>query len=163
MMKVDVKVSGNMIDGRQGWAYVCNSGNVVVLKADMDAPQEYDDYKTFGQLKVGFNHRGHESFGYGHLEVEKGKWSIGGWGCGIHADFGFSDMMELIDGAGLPKVRQDDIVAVALYTKELRAATLSLFKVGRVDINCMTIARLIPLTDEEMKEVAQDVNRWVNR
>ena len=164
-MRYDIKINGNVFGGRQGWAYICNSMRVPVLKADLDKEQEYKEngFCIYDDVQVVWNYRGAERNYIGTLEVNKGEWSIGGSGACLHADFGFSDMMESIENANAPIVREGAIVAVALYSKALKVATLSLFKVGKVNINCMTIAKLIPLTGEEMQEVKADANRWCDR
>ena len=163
MMRNDIQINGNTIGGRQGWAYVCNSMDIAVLKADLDKKQEYDDYKTFGDVRVIWNYRGTESTKVGTLEVENGKWGIGSAGCMLKAHFGFHDMMTSIEESNLPIIRANEVVAIALYSKENEVATLNLFRVGKVDINCMTVARLTPLSDEEMQEVKKDADRWCNR
>ena len=162
-MKLDIQINGNYIGGRQGWAYICNSMRFAVLKADLEKEQEYDDFKTFGNVKVIWNYRGEENGSVGTLEVSEGKWKIGGHGCCIKSSFGFSDMMDGIDNANLPIIRKDDIVAIAMYDKGNEIAILGLYRVGRIDINCMTMTSLTPLTDEEMQEVKKDAERWCNR
>lgn len=161
-MRLDIKVNGNMIDGRQGWAYICNSMRFAVLKADMDKEQKYDDFKTFGKVRVAYTHRGHESFITGRLEVESGKWMIGSWGCMLKGDFGFFDKVESIATANLQTIRKDDVVAISLYSVDHEIASLLLFKVGSIDSNCQTVTTLKPLTDEEMAQVKADAERWCN-
>jgi hypothetical protein len=162
-MKIDIQINGNVIGGRQGWAYICNSMRFAVLKADLDKEQEYKDFQTFGNVKVIWNYRGEENGANGTLEISDGKWKIGGHGCMLKASFGFSDMMDGIENANIPTVRKDDIVAIATYSKQYEVAVLSLFKVGRIDIHCTTMASLTPLTDEEMQAVKADAVRWCNR
>lgn len=163
MRKNDIQINGNVIGGRQGWAYICNSMKFAVLKADLEQDQEYDSFKTFGNVRVIWDYRGTDSCMTGTLEVENGKWSIGSWGCCIKADFGFHDMIESINDANLPVIRKDDVVAIAMYSDRIDFASLSLFRVGRIDINCQTVTRLTPLTDEEMQEIKKDADRWCNR
>lgn len=81
----------------------------------------------------------------------------------MSARFGFSDALELVADANLPIIRPNDIVAIAKIIEHDgdKSLLLSLFKLSeRVDVNCMTVASLIPLTDEEMKKVADDADRW---
>ena len=164
-MRNDIQISGNIIGGRQGWAYICNSMRFTVLKADMDKEQEYgaDGYNTFGQVRVAWNYKSDELTLTGTLECENGTWMIGSGGCGIHSQFGFSDMMESINDANNPVIRKDDIVAIALFSQESKFATLNLFKVGKIDSNCITVTTFIPLTAEEMEQVKNDADRWCNR
>lgn len=159
----DIKINGNVIGGRQGWAYICNSMKFAVLKADMEKEHEYDDYRVFEKVRVVYSHRGSESLSEAQLEVEKGEWFIGSWGCCIKSSFGFHDMMKSIEQANSPIIREGDVVAIALYSDKIEFASLSLFKVGKVDINCQVVARLNPLTDEEMQKVKDDADRWCNR
>ncbi len=162
-MKLDIKTVKNAIGGRQGIAYVCNSAKFAVLKADIDTPSEYKDFRTFGNVRVEWTYKGQTSYTNGTLEVENGKWSIGGHGACLKADFGFSDIMELIDNANAPIIRTNDIVAIAVFSKENGFVMFNLFKVGRIDIHSITMATLTPLTVEEMEEVKNDAKRWCNR
>ena len=159
----DIQINGNVIGGRQGWAYTCNSMQITVLKVDLDREQEYEDYKTFDKVRVVWNYRGNESLADGQLECEKGEWSIGGWGCCIHSQFTFSDMFNSIEESNRQIIREGQIVALAFFSKSLEVATLSLYKIGKVNIHCQTMAHLIPLTDEEMQEVKKNAEDWCNR
>lgn len=159
----DIQINGNVIGGRQGWAYTCNSMKITVLKVDLDKEQEYKDYQTFEMVNVIWNYHGEESRADGQLECEKGEWSIGGFGACLHSQFTFSDMFESIESSNRQVIREGQIVALALFSKSLEVATLSLYKVGKVNIHCQTMAHLIPLTDEEMQEVKKNANDWCNR
>lgn len=163
-MRNDIQIHGNIIGGRQGWAYICNSRSFAVLKADMDKEQKYDDFKTFENVRVVWKGlRGDEIMAVGTLEVEKGNWKIGGHGCCIHAGFDFTDMIESIEESNLQVIRKGQIVAIALFSKKVEFASLMLFKIGSIDVNCITMADFIPLTDEEMQEVKADAEKWCNR
>lgn len=163
-MKNDIQINGNIIGGRQGWAYICNSMKFAVLKANMDKEQKYEDFKTFGNVRVAWNGlQGHELIAVGTLEVESGKWSIGGHGCCIKASFGFDDMVKSIEESNLQVIRKDDIIAVATFSNKIEFAWLSLFKVSSINSNCTTMAELIPLNEDEMAEIKKDAERWCNR
>lgn len=165
-MKNEIIINGNLINGRQGFAYICNSMRFSVLKADMDSvdsDKASDGYKTFGKVRVVWSHRGNEIHSVGELEVENGKWSIGGWGCTLKSRFGFSDMVESVEEANLPVIRKDDVVAVAMISKQCDFVWLSLYRVGKIDPHCMKMADLKPLTDEEMQEIKKDADAWCNR
>lgn len=161
-MKYDIKVIGNAIGGRQGWAYILNSGEIPVLRADMDAPQEYDAYKTYGTVRVAWNHRNRELFHETTLANDDGKWKLVSGACFLSASFGYEDFMECLEGSQAPVVRKGGVVAIATYSNASRTACTKLYKVGRVDINCMTCANLTPLTDEEMQEVVKNANKWLD-
>ena len=164
-MKYDIKRVANMIGGRQGWAYICNSTRFAVLMADKDMPQEYgEEYQTFGQVRVIKTYKdGSETAITGTLELDNGKWKIGCGGVGIHAGFGFSDAMELVNNANMPIVRKDDVVAIAQFSKKESFISLMLYKIGNVDPHCTTVTSLTPLSDEEMEQVMKDAERWCDR
>lgn len=163
-MKYDIKRCANMIGGRQGWAYVCNSMRFAVLVADKDLPQEYDEYKTYGKVRVVKQYKdGAEMAVTGTLACENGKWSISGGGCGIHAQFTYDDAKELVIGANTPVIRKDDVVAIAQHSDNSRFISLMLYKVGAIDIHCTTICRLVELSDDEMEQVMKDAERWCDR
>ena len=163
-MKYDIKVNGNFINGRQGWAYICNSMDYKVLKADMvQGKTEFEGFSKFDKVGVIYSYKNIESAKIGTLEVEKGRWFIGCGGTCITASFGYSDMKELIENANAPKVRENEIVAVAIYNDEYELAYIQLFRIGRVDIHCSTMTELTPLTDEEMEEIKQKAIKWCNR
>ena len=164
-MKYDIQTVGNNIGGRQGWAYVCNSGEVTVLKADLDKKQEYEEYKTFGKARVTWNYRGHETFSTCELAYNachgEPYWELTSWGCCLSASFGLHDALELIDDSQAPVVRKGEVIAIASYST--KSAMLRLYKIEHVDIHCQCVAKLIPLSDEEMEEVKKNINKWLNR
>ncbi len=159
-MKCDVKVAGNVIGGRQGWAYIGNSNEIPVLKADMDAEQEYKDFKKYGKVRFAWNYHGEDIFEVGTLEYFEEKWSIGSYGACLSDNFGYHDAMELIEASQLPIVRAGQFVAIAQYTKE--KAWITLWKAGRINVNCSTVTAFEPLTDEEMEEVKKRVIKWAD-
>lgn len=154
----------NMIGGRQGWAYICNSRKFAVLKADLDKEQEYETYKTYGEVKVIAETKTHGELPVtARLADSEGTYKLTSWGCGIHSQFNFHDMMELIEEANLPQVRENEVVAVAEYSKEFKQVILKLFKVGKLNIHCQTVATLNELTEEEMKDIVKDAEKWCMR
>lgn len=169
MSRNDIKTCLHSIGGRQGWAYICNSGKFPVIKADFTTPTKYDDsdYRDFGNAaRIAWTYRGHESYKTCSLDYSEGEFSFGSGGCCLSARFGFDDALELVADANLPIIRPNDIVAIAKIVNKAdeQAIVLEMFKLsGRVDINCMTVAKLEPLSDEEMKELVADAERWCNR
>lgn len=160
-MKNDINVVNNMIGGRQGWAYICNSRRFEVLKADLDAPQEYEDYQQYGDIRLVKTCKdGGEISHEGQLVCENGVYKITSGGCMLSGSFGFGDCMELIENANLPVLHEGDVVAVAKYSKYSHTALLSLYKVGKIDMFCQTMTRFTELTDDEMAQVAKDADRW---
>ena len=163
-MKYDITVSENKIGGRQGWAYVCNSDEVTVLKVDLDKPQEYKDYRKYGDVRVPWKYCGRENYQVCTLAwnscYDEPYWELSSGGCCISSSFGYHDAMELLNNSQAPIVRADKVIALAKYSSE--RVSLSLYKLGKVDIHCSTTAKLIPLNDEEMSEVVKNINKWLN-
>jgi len=163
-MKYDIDIVDNHIGGRQGFAYICNSMKFTVLEADMCKEQKYNNYRTYASVRVATKYKNTEITAKGKLEFEDGKYFIGcNGGCCISSRFCFEDKLELVKNASLPVVRKDDIIAIAVYSKKINAIFLELYKVGKIDTNCMRLTNLIPLTDEEMEQVKMDAVRWLER
>lgn len=163
-MKYDIKISDNKIGGRQGYAYVCNSGEVKVLTANRDLPQEYDDYKQYGKVRVVWNYRGQESYKTCTLTWDSEStycWKLTSGGTMLSASFGYYDLMEMVEDAQSQILRPDDVIAIVSYTSKV--VIVKLYKLGRVDIHCSIVASLIELSDEEMAEVKAKALRWLNR
>ena len=164
-MKYDIQTKNNSIGGRQGWAYVCNSGEIPVLKADLDRKQEYDDFKKYGNVRIVWNYRGREHYKVTTLEWNacdgEARWVLGSWGCCLSGSFGLSDALDMIEETQTPIVRAGQIVAIASYSSQ--KAYIQLYRVSdRVDINCQTVASFRPLTEEEMSEVKKNAVKWLN-
>ena len=159
---LDIQISGNNIGGRQGWAYICNSGKFAVLKADLDKKQEYEESKEYCDARLAWTYAGKEMYDTVTLafDTEHGdpRWEFTGGGACLSARFGYSDAMKLIDHANLPIVRKNDVVAIASFTS--KAVMLRLYRCERIDIHCIVKAILRPLTDEEMIEIKKDAERW---
>lgn len=164
-INIDVEVNGNEITGRQGLAYVFNSGEMHAIRCDLDKKQEYRAYKEYSEIKVYDERRDLKSVGTVFHNLCNGQefWEIAGYGCCLHASFGFHNKMEMLDQVNLPVLKKDDIVAVVEFSKEEQSFSCKLFRVGKVDIFCSTMATLKPLTDDEMIAVRSDVIAWVNR
>ena len=165
-MKADVKVSGNSIGGRQGWAWCFNSGECKVLDVDLDRPQEYDTFKKYGAVRVGYlwKSRNLPMHKDGTLEwSEESGWFIGSCGTFLSDRFGYSDMKELLEGATAPFIEKGNLICLCSRSDSERKAMTRLYRVGRVDSQCQHVCSLTPLTEDEMQEVVEKVNRWVNR
>lgn len=160
-ISVDVTTEDNTIRGRQGLAYVFNSGEIKSVKIDIDKPQQYHDYKEYENIKVHQERKTYSLNAVGTVSWEEGRWIITGGGYGISSRFGFEDIMEMADNANLPIVGNNDIVALLIYSKTKRFAQVNLMKVQNIDIHCTVVANLVPLNDEEMAQVVKNVYRWV--
>lgn len=159
-INVDVKIGGNIISGRQGLAYVYNSGNFKNVAADVDMEQEYREqmYLQFGKVNVQAANRDYKKDGT--LVCDNGEWKITGGGCCLSARFGYYDIMELLENSMLVNIKAGDLVAITMYSKKDEYTLTTLFRLSSVDYNCMTLAKLIPLTDEEMEQIKKDVIAW---
>lgn len=165
MRKNEINVVANMVSGRQGWAYVCNSGEFPVIEVDLTLPQEYETYFLYGKVRLAWEHRGHELYQTctvaHNTEDGKDEWELTSGGACLSGSFTYGDAINLMKNAQLPIVRKNQVVAV--ITHNASYAFISLVKVTRVDINCTTNAVLEPLSDEEMAEFVKDANAWCNR
>ena len=167
--KNDIQIKENYIGGRQGYAYTFNSGKIKTIKIDLDKNQEYDNYKSWrDNIKVNKKTSRSEidvvcSIGQTINLDGSSDWEITSCGCCLSASFGYSDLMGLADSANLPIVKEGDIVGLCLFSDKIKTAVVELFKVGRVDIFCQTVAKLIPLNADEMCNVKSDANAWCNR
>ena len=88
---------------------------------------------------------------------------IGGSGCCVKSDFGFSDMDELVSGSTAPVVEVNKPFIVAWIFREIENVALSFFKIDKTDPHCTVIANLIPLSDEEMESIKKDAKEWCIR
>ena len=162
--KFDITVSGNCIGGRQGYAYILNSMQMPVIDVDLDKEQEYTTYHTYGKVKALWS-RNYTQYGMVaelalNTEGGKEKWELTQGGCCLKASFGYSDLRELMSEANLPRVKSGEWVALASHSDNNHIGFVRLFKVGRVDIHCQTVAELEPLTDEEMNTVLMSAETW---
>lgn len=161
--KYDIKVHRNCIGGRQGWAYICNSHEIPVLRANTDLPQEFINYREYEKVCVKYTWNGSEHIKYGTLALNEDKWQVHSSGCCIHSNFDMSDIIELVDNSHAPIVRKGDVVAVTYYSIKNSLAVIMLLKVGRIDSQCAVTCELEPLTDAEMKEVVKAAIKWCER
>ena len=162
--KFEIIASGNFIGGRQGYAYILNSLKFPVIDIDLDTESEYGCYCEYSKVRVlwsyGFKEYGKTTTVAHSTENGKDVWELTSGGACLSAHFGYSDLMELIDDAKAPIVKQGEVVALACHSEKAKKAFVQLFRVGRVDIHCITTATLNPLTDEEMAEVVKDAEFW---
>ena len=161
----DIKTANNLIGGRQGWAYVCNAHEIPVLVANLDNHSEYDakNYREFSTVNVYVNNKMGDFTVDGTLTLSNGKWEVTSGGCGISASFNYHDTKRLIDRATAPVIHKDQVVAIAMYSDEYGVSCLQLCKARRIDPHCMVICDLEPITEDEMKDVVKDAERWLMR
>lgn len=161
-MRNEIIVSGNTIGGRQGFAYICNSMKYPVLIADIDKHQGENGYCQFDTVRVVWKYKGKEMPLEGILEVEDGKWSVGNGGCCLSSSFTYSDMVDSILNANAPIIREGQVIAIVLKSDKAKHCWLMMFKVGKLDINCTTMCELIDPTEDEMKEITKDAEKWLS-
>lgn len=161
---IDIRVEGNMIGGRQGWAYICNSGKFAVMKSDRTVKQEYEDYQTWESagVRIAWNYRGKEHYDDAFLAWSKeiGGYEFTGSGAMIKSDFGMNDAIKMVNRANNPVVRENDVVAIAVVDE--KSAYLALYRVKNINIHCYTKALLKPLTEDDMQEIKKNANDWCN-
>ena len=161
----DIKTAHNTIGGRQGWAYVCNSHEIPVLVANLDNHNEYDteNYREFGIVNVYVDNKMGDFTVDGTLALSEGKWKITSGGYFISASFNYHDSRRLIDRATAPVIHKNQVVAIAMYSDKHELSCLQLCKARRIDPHCMIVCNFEPLTEDEMKGVVEDAERWLNR
>lgn len=154
-MKADIKWVCNTIGGRQGWAYIYNTHEIPILKADMIAGKtEFDNYYSFNTVNVKYTRKGDTRITDGTLvRDEDNKWKITSGGCCISASFTYNDAMKMIENANAPIIEEGKVVAIARHDD--KCVALDLFKVGKVDPHCIVVCELIPLID--------DIYQWLRR
>lgn len=161
---IDIKVARNIIGGRQGWAYICNSGKFAVLKSDRTVKQECEDYQTWESagVRIAWNYRNIEHYDDAYLAWSKeiGGYEFVGGGAMIKSDFGMNDVIKMVNRANNPVVRENDIVAIAVIDE--KSAYLALYRVKDINIHCYTKAVLKPLTDADMMEIKKNAKAWCN-
>ena len=166
-MKYDIKVVNNMIGGRQGWAYICNSGKYVILEANHTIEQEYENYYKWKDQKVriAWNYNGYEHYDNAFLawdgQHSEDKFEFTGGGAMLKDSFNMSDALEMIDNANAPIVHGGDVIAIAHIYED--SVALSLYRVGKVDIHCYTRATMTMLSEDEMQEIKAKAERWCRR
>lgn len=162
-MKLDIKRSNNFIGGRQGFAYICNSGDVKVIKIDLEAPQEYDDYRLYGKVKVAWKY-GNKTLGEPctlvHNSCEgQNSWELTSGGTCLSGSFTYQDAINSIEESQLPLLHPDEIVALAFVTSN--SVTLGMYQVSeKIDIHCTTVATLKELSDIQMDQLVGDAESW---
>lgn len=156
----DITINKNSISGRQGWAYVCNSGEIPVLRADADIPQEFVDYREFEPVRVKHQWNGKEMPIVGTLVWENGNWFVTSGGCCISSNFGISDVMDLVNNSQAPVIEEGQTIAIAFVSESASTASLMLFRVDKVDSLCSRVCNLVPLSYEEMQKVLKYAETW---
>lgn len=86
----------------------------------------------------------------GHIYMENGEFGISGNpGC-LSASFGREDVLDHYHWANTPLVHKGQTVILVIDQPSLHQCRVAVMKVAdRINIHCMTVARLIELNDEE--------------
>lgn len=164
MTNLDIRIAGNLMSGRQGFAYACNSGDFTVIPIEIDeTTKEGGTFHQFGTVRIPWNRNGFKSFINGRLECSEGRWMIGGSGCCVKSGFGFEDMDKLVSNATSPVIHLNKPFIVAWIFREIGNVALNFFKIEKTDPHCTVIADLVPLSDEEMEAIKKDAKEWCLR
>ena len=81
----------------------------------------------------------------------------GGWG--IHDSFGYSDVIEIARNNQTVIVNPEKIVCVVFNMPKARRAYVRLMKITKVDPHCSTVAKVVPLTEEELADAKKAIKR----
>lgn len=155
----------NIITERQEIGITMNFGKYPVIGLDIDNKpnKECNSFIIGSRVRVAWDRKDPKWEGMTsvcELMVEKGKYSLSNSGCCLSANFTVYDFIEDIENANTPLVHKGQIVAVAHYSKSIGAKFIRMMKVSpRIDTQCMTVATLADLNDEEMKEVRDFIER----
>lgn len=168
-MKFDIRTVENTVVGRNLWAYICNSGEYPIFKVNFtdheDGTQTFDITDNGAKVMFTSGFSRHELPVDSSLELYEDEYKFCSWGCGITSSFGFGDMYNLVKESRYPHIRKDSIIGIAeiYYTPNPfdNHIDLKLFKVGKVDPHCQVVAKLIPLTEDEMKEIKTLAKDWL--
>ena len=150
-----------ILNERSEIAVAINFGFWPVLGIDLDIPQEYDDFRTYGMCNLLHQSRSGKAPFYvkGQLVSENGEFAIDGFGATLTNDFSASDVYEMIRESSWPKIKPGEIVVLATCSRRLNIKFVMFKRVSRrTDIHCFTMAHLEDLTDEEMQDVVRKIH-----
>ena len=155
----------NIITERHEIGITMNLGKYPVIGLDMDNKpyKEHDNFIIGSKVRVAWDRKDPKWEGMTsrcELMVDEGKYHLNSHGCCLSAKFTVNDFIEDVENANTPLVHKEQIVAVAHYSKSNGVKFLRMMKVSpRIDTQCMTVATLEDLNDEEMKEVRDFIDR----
>lgn len=153
----------NIITERHEIGITMNFGKYPVIGLDMSNTYEDWDFIIGSKVRVAWDRKDPKWEGMAsrcELVVSRGKYKLNSHGCCLSADFSVDDFIEDVENANAPLVHRDQIVAVAHYSKSIGTKFVRMMKVSsRIDTQCMTVATLEDLNDEEMKEVRDFIDR----
>lgn len=131
---------------RQELATAVNIDKLPVLVIDrVDDGKEYEDVTIGCAVRVKTTSRNPRYSGLtydGELWYENGEYKVVGHGYGISADFGYSDVMALVEASRTPIIGQGEQVVLIEHDSSARVANAWMMEVGRVNEHCTTKCRL---------------------
>lgn len=156
------------LNHREEIAYAMNFGKFPVLGLNREnRPYEDDDYCIGDKCRVAWDREESRYEGmttHGHLYMENGKYAISNSAACLSASFGYSDVMENLEEAKAQVVHRGQLVVVVESFPTKTTCTVAVMKVSdRIDIHCMTVARLERLSDEEVAEWNKEFKNWQRR
>lgn len=156
-MKNDIRISGNIIGGRQGVAYIRNSGKFPVIEINLDVPSA-----EYGEVRFETIRGGRTAYVTGTVCAEDGSLFATCYGSSIKASSGYDDLAEMIHESSLPKIRENEPVAIVMHSPSGRYGQIALYKVPKVNTRCSVIATFEVLNENEMAQIRQDAEAWCN-
>lgn len=154
---------------RQEIAYAMNFGKFPVLTLNRENNPYKDiasdsDYCIGCKCKVAWDMKEPRYEGmttYGHVYLENGRYAISGSGACLHASFGYTDVIDMVEKAHAPIVHKGQTVILIEDFPTEKRCFVRVFNVSkRIDIHCSTVATLEKLTEEEWKEWTKNYNIW---
>ena len=157
---------------RQEIAYAMNFGKFPVLTLNRENRPFADispdsDYCHGCKCRVAWDSKEPRYEGmttHGHVYMEDGKYRISGSGACLHASFGYTDVIDMVEEAHATVVHKGQTVILIEDFPSLKICVVRVFNVSkRIDIHCSTVASLEALTEEEWKEWKNNYKNWKRR
>lgn len=153
----------NIITERHEMAIVMNFGKYPVLGLELNNKDYSKDFIVGSKVRVAWDRKDPKWEGMTsrcELMVENGKYGLYSDGCCLTDRYTVEDFVNDIENASTPLVHRGQIIAVAHYSRENNAKLLKMMRVSeRIDTQCMMVASLKELDDEEMQEVRDYIER----
>ena len=166
----DLSRVDNVVMGRNITAYVYNSGKFPVIEADIDKfIRPGEDSTSFDAVSVDVYRKKKNEYIRAHGRLYRKptghgyQYSVLSGGACISASFTFGDVIEMMENAKAPVIKEGDVVVIPLVSKKDGFIVSQMMKVGRCETGYITITDFTPLSEEEMESLTEDAIRWLSR
>lgn len=153
----------SIIKERRKMAITMNFGKYPVIGLELGDNDCSTDFIVGSKVRVAWDRKDPKWEGMTsrcELMVENGKYGLYSAGCCLADRYTVDDFVNDLENANTPLVHKGQVVAIAHYSRENDVKFLKMMKVSeRIDTQCMMVASLKELDDEEMKEVMEYIER----